>query len=80
MVFNPNKTPIEKIKEGEFGVTYFRDLHSGDNGKWCRNSWKEFNGLKNIDRKYYSSNYYDAELNKCKFKTETPLRFLGNKG
>ena len=80
MVFNPNKTPIEKIKEGEFGVTYFRDLHSGVNGKWCRNSWKEFNDLKNIDRKYYSSNYYDAELNKCKFKTETPLRFLGNKG
>ena len=29
MEFNPNKTPIEIIKEGAFGGTYFRDIYSG---------------------------------------------------
>ena len=26
MKFNPNKTPVEIIKEGTFGGTYFRDI------------------------------------------------------
>ena len=30
------------------------------NGKWYKNSWKEFNSLKNIDPEYYSSNFYDT--------------------
>ena len=34
--FNPNKTPIEIIKEGEFGGTYFRDIYSGINEKWYK--------------------------------------------
>ena len=29
MSFNPNKTPIEIIKEGAFGDTYFRNIYSG---------------------------------------------------
>ena len=29
MNFSPNKTPIEIIKEGAFGGTYFRDIYSG---------------------------------------------------
>ena len=49
MDFNPNKTPIEIIKEGAFGGTYFRDIYSGINEKWYKNSWKEFDQLKNID-------------------------------
>ena len=28
------------FKEGAFGRTYFRDIYSGINGKWYRNSWK----------------------------------------
>ena len=28
-----NKTPIEVIKEGSFGDTYFRNICSGINGK-----------------------------------------------
>ena len=47
--FGANKTPIEKIKEGAFGGTYFRDIFSGINGKWYRKTWKEFDELKNID-------------------------------
>ena len=57
MNFNPNKTPIEIIKESAFGGTYFRDIYSGINGKWCRKSWKEFDQLKDIDQKFYFSDY-----------------------
>ena len=42
MDFGVNKTPIEVIKEGAFGGTYFRDIYSGINCKWCRKTWKEF--------------------------------------
>ena len=41
--------------------------------------WKEFNELKNIDQNYYCSNYYDVNVNKCKVKCETSLRFWENK-
>ena len=53
MNFGANKTLVEVIKEGAFGVTYFRDIYSGINGKWYRKSWKEFNELKNVISKYY---------------------------
>ena len=74
MDFNPNKTPVEIIKERAFGGTYFRDIYSGSNEKWYENSWKEFDQLKNIDTKFYASDYYDRKLNKYKVKTETSLR------
>ena len=80
MDFSPNKTPIEIIKEGAFGGTYFRDIYSGINEKWYKNSWKEFDQLKNIDAKFYASDYYDKNLNKYKVKTGTSLRFWENKG
>ena len=59
-----NKTPIEIIKEGAFGGTYFRDVYSNINIKWLKNSWKEFFHLKNIDPKFYASDYYDINVNK----------------
>ena len=31
MNFNPNKTPVEIIKEGAFGGTYFRVIYSSIN-------------------------------------------------
>ena len=40
MDFSPNKTPIEIIKEGAFGGTYFRDIYSDINGKWYKNHGK----------------------------------------
>ena len=64
MDFNPNKTPIEIIKEGTFGSTYFRDVYSNINKKWYKNSWKEFVHLKNIDPEFYASDYYDINVNK----------------
>ena len=63
MSSNPNKTPIEIIKEGAFGCTYFRDVYSNINKKWHKNSWKEFAHLKNIDAKFYASDYYDVNVN-----------------
>ena len=62
MKFSPNKTPIEIIKEGAFGGTYFRDIYSGINKTWYKNSWKEFVHLKNIVAKFYASGYYDVFL------------------
>ena len=80
MDFGANKTPAEVIKEGAFGGAYFRDIYSSVNGKWYKKSWKEFNQLKNIDQKYYYSDYYDLSVNKYGVKCGTSLRFWENKG
>ena len=37
MDFNPNKTPVQIIKEGALGGTYFRDFYSNINKKWYKN-------------------------------------------
>ena len=71
MDFSPNKTPVEIIKEGAFGGTYFRHVYSNINKKWYKKSWKEFVRLKNIDAKFYPSDYYDINLNKCGVKYGT---------
>ena len=57
MDFKPNITPIEIIKKGAFGGTYFRDIYSDVNGKFYKDSWKEFKELENIDKKYYASDF-----------------------
>ena len=80
MDFSPNKTPIEVIREGAFGGTYFRDIYSGINEKWYKNSWNEFVHLKNIYAKFHASDYYDVSVNKYGVKYVTSLRFWKNKG
>ena len=80
MDFKPNKTPAEIIKEGAFGGTHFRDIYSGVNSKWYKNSWKEFDVLENIDQKYYCSDYYDVSINKYGVKCGTSSKFWENKG
>ena len=64
MDFGANKMPIEIIKEGALGGTYFRGICSGINGKWYRKWWKKFDQLKDIHAKYYASDYYDKTVNK----------------
>ena len=71
---------MQIITEGAFGGTYFRDIYSNVNGKWYKNSWKEFNFSKDIDDKYYSSNFYDVKVHKYGVKCGTSLRFWENKG
>ena len=76
---HPNLTPIDLIKKGAFGGKYFRDIYSNVNHKWYKNSWKEFDQLKNIDKKYYASDFYDINLNKYSAKCGTSLRFWESK-
>ena len=80
MDFSPNKTPVEVIREGAFGGTYFRSIYSGINEKWYENLQKEFVQLKNIDAKFYASDYYDVNVDKYSVKCGTSLRFWENKG
>ena len=42
MEFHSNISPVDVIKKGAFGGTYFRDIYSTLNGKFYKNSWKEF--------------------------------------
>ena len=76
---SPNKSPIEIIEEGAFGGTYFRDIYSNINKKWYKHLWKEVVQLKNIDAKFYVSDYYDVNVNKYGVKCGTSLRFWENK-
>ena len=80
MDFGANKMPIEVIKQGAFEKISFRDFYSGFNETWYRKSWKEFDQLKDIDQKYYCSDWYDLSVNKYGLKCETSLRFWENKG
>ena len=49
MNFGTNKSLTEVIKKGSFEGTCVRDIYYNINNKWYKNSWKEFNSLKNID-------------------------------
>ena len=51
MEFKTNIRPVDVIKKSAFGGTYFRDIYSGVNDKWYRNSWKEFKELEGIEKK-----------------------------
>ena len=73
MNFSPKKTSIQIIKEGAFSGNYFRDIYSDINTK-------EFIHLKNIDAKFYASDYYDVNVNKYGVKCERSLRFWENEG
>ena len=75
MDFTPNITPLDVIKKGAFGGTYFRDIYSRVNDKWYKNSWKEFDELRDIDKKYYCFDFYDVRLNYYGVEVGTSLRF-----
>ena len=45
MEFRPNISPVDVIKTGAFGGTYFRDIYSGITDKFYKNSWKEIDEL-----------------------------------
>ena len=73
MDFGASKTPVEIIKEGAFGGTYFRHIYSSINGKWHNKSRKEFDQLKDNDQKFYCSDYYNVSVNKYDVKCRTSL-------
>ena len=78
MNFGANKAPIEVVKEGAFGGTYFRDISFSVNGRWYRKLWKELNEFKNVDTKYYCSDYFDVSVNKYGVRCAASLRFWEN--
>ena len=80
MKFRPNISPIDVIKKGAFGGTYFRDIYSRVNNKFYKNSWKQFKELENIDGRYYCSDFYDIGLNYYGVVVEKSLRFWERKG
>ena len=80
MDFVAHKRPIEEIREGAFGGTYSRDIYFNVNGKCYKQSWKELDQLKNIDQKYYCSDYDDVSVNKHGVKCGASLKFWENKG
>ena len=79
MNFGAHNTPVEVMKEGAFRGTYGRDIYSNVNEKWNKKSWKEFDQLKNIDCKYYCSDYHNVSVNKYGVKCGTSLSFWENK-
>ena len=80
MDFGANKTLVEIRKEVAFGGTYFKDIYSGVNRKWYKKSWKEFDELRDINQKYYCSDYYDVSVNKYGVKCRTSSRFWEDNG
>ena len=80
MEFHPNIAAIDVIKKGAFRGTYFRDIYSNITGKFYKISRKEFKELKNIDKKYSCSDFYDVNLNYHGVEVGTSLRFWENKG
>ena len=80
MDFSTNISPAEVIKKRAFGGTYFRDIYSRVNGKFYKDSWKEFKELEGIDKRYYASNFYDVSVNKYGAKCGTSLRFWEERG
>ena len=50
--------PIEVIRGGALGGTYFSGIYSSVAGKWYKMSWNAFDQLKDIDQKFYCSHYY----------------------
>ena len=80
MGFRPNISPLDVIKKGAFGGTYFRNIYSGVSDKFYKNSWKEFDELKGIDKKHYAFDFYDVGLNCYGVKRGTSLTFWEEKG
>ena len=80
MDFKPNINSVEIIKKRAFGGTYFRDIYSGVNDKFYKNSWKKFKELRSINKTYYASNFYDVIVNKYGVKCGTSLRLWEKKG
>ena len=80
MDFDTNISPVEIIRKGAFGGTYFRDIYSGVYRQFYKDRWKEFKELEDIDKKYYASDFYGVIVNKYGVECRTSLRFWENKG
>lgn len=65
--FQPNKSPLEMLREGAFGGSYYRPLYSKTLRTTIEGDWKELPDawLKDLDvEKYLTSPNYNPEANK----------------
>ena len=60
-------------------TTFCAVIYSSVNGKWYKKSWNKFKQLKDIDQKYYYSNYY-VNVNKYSVKCGRSLTFWKKNG
>ena len=74
MDFGANKMPVEVIKEGAFGGTYFRDK------KLYKKSMEKMQPAKRYWSGFYCSDYYDHSVNKYGVECRVSLRVWENKG
>ena len=79
MELRPNISLVDVIKKGAFGGRYFKDSYSRVNNKFYKNSWKEFEELESINKKYYCSDFYNVGLNYHGVEVGTSLRFWEGK-
>ena len=79
MKFRPNISLVDVIKNVPL-VEHILEIFSGVTGKFFKNSWKEFEELKNINGTYYSSDFHDVRLNYYDVELGTLLRFRESKG
>ena len=80
-LFLPDYTPYEIIKQGSYGGTYFRPIHSTVTGKNYKDADLEFDwGGIPRSKLIKPWNQYDTNINKYKCKVGTTLEFWESKG
>mmetsp|Transcript_17545 Transcript_17545/g.42841 ORF Transcript_17545/g.42841 Transcript_17545/m.42841 type:complete len:304 (+) Transcript_17545:76-987(+) len=64
--FTPNQSPCEVLKDGAFGGTYFRKIHSWVTGEVHADAHKEFpqEWFKGVPARAISNGKYNADVNK----------------
>ena len=60
MKFGGNKRLLKELEKVRLEVLILETFILVLMGSGIKNSWKEFDHLKNIDQKYYCSDYYDC--------------------
>ena len=80
MKFGGNKRLLKELEKVRLEVLILETFILVLMGSGIKNSWKEFDHLKNIDQKYYCSDYYDVSVDKYGANCGTLLRDWKNKG
>ena len=80
--FRPNLTPLQVIKNGSFGGTYFRPIKSNVVNKNLQNIHKNYRFFDKVPENLLTRSWedYDININKYKVKVGTTLEFWEESG
>lgn len=80
--FRPNLTPLQVIKKGAFGGTYFRPIKSSVVNKNLKNIHKEYSFFDKVSENILTRPWkdYDSKINKYSVKVGTTLEFWESSG